>query len=265
MNRPKTTLLLVDDHALMRMGLKALIDAQPDLKVVGEAEDGEAAVRAAAELRPDVVVMDLAMPGMDGVDATRRILADRPEARIVILTAFADSADVGRAIACGARGAQMKGGPAEDLLAAVRAVRDGGTAVDPAIARMLADAIERVEGARLPVGTVDITFYRDDLTNLSRDPKLNRTDIPFSIEDRTVVLVDDVLYTGRTARAALDALVDVGRARRVQLAVLIDRGHRELPIRADFAGKNVPTAVSEFVRVAVAGIDDETGVWLCDR
>ena len=133
------------------------------------------------------------------------------------------------------------------------------------IARMLAEAIARVEGAVLPVGTVDITFYRDDLTSLSRDPKLNRTDIPFSIEDRTVVLVDDVLYTGRTARAALDALVDVGRARRVQLAVLIDRGHRELPIRADFAGKNVPTAVTEFVRVAMAGIDDETGVWLCDR
>ena len=133
------------------------------------------------------------------------------------------------------------------------------------IARMLAEAVGRVEGVKPPVGTVDITFYRDDLTNLSRDPMLNRTDIPFSIEERTVVLVDDVLYTGRTARAALDALVDVGRARRVQLAVLIDRGHRELPIRADFAGKNVPTAVSEFVRVAVAGIDDETGVWLCDR
>ena len=133
------------------------------------------------------------------------------------------------------------------------------------LARMLADAIERVEGTRLPVGTVDITFYRDDLSSLSRDPKLNRTEIPFSIEGRTVVLVDDVLYTGRTARAALDALVDVGRARRVQLAVLIDRGHRELPIRADFAGKNVPTAVSEFVRVAVDGIDNETGVWLCDR
>lgn len=133
------------------------------------------------------------------------------------------------------------------------------------IARMLAEAIERVEGAKLPVGTVDITFYRDDLTHLTRDPKLNRTDIPFPIENRTVVLVDDVLYTGRTARAALDALMDMGRARRIQLAVLIDRGHRELPIRADFAGKNVPTAVSEFVRVALADIDDETGVWLCDR
>ena len=133
------------------------------------------------------------------------------------------------------------------------------------IARMLAGAIERVEGAKVPVGTVDITFYRDDLTHLSRDPKLNRTDVPFSIEGRTVVLVDDVLYTGRTVRAALDALMDLGRARRIQLAVLIDRGHRELPIRADFAGKNVPTAQTEFVRVAVPEIDDETGVWLCDR
>ena len=133
------------------------------------------------------------------------------------------------------------------------------------IARMLAGAIERVEGAKVPVGTVDITFYRDDLTHLSRDPKLNRTDVPFSIEGRTVVLVDDVLYTGRTVRAALDALMDLGRARRIQLAVLIDRGHRELPIRADFAGKNVPTAQTEFVRVAIPEIDGETGVWLCDR
>ena len=132
------------------------------------------------------------------------------------------------------------------------------------IARMLAEAIQRVEGAALPVGTVDITFYRDDLTHASRDPKLNRTDIPFPIEDRTVVLVDDVLYTGRTARAAMDALMDMGRARRIQLAVLIDRGHRDLPIRADFAGRNVPTALSEFVRVALPEIDGETGVWLCD-
>ena len=169
MNRPKTTLLLVDDHALMRMGLKALIDAQPDLRVVGEAEDGEAAVRTAAAVRPDVVVMDLAMPGMDGVDATRRILADRPEARIVILTAFADSADVGRAIACGARGAQMKGGPAEDLLAAVRTVRDGGTAVDPGIARMLAETpkpIELTERQKEILSAVARGFTTPDIARL---------------------------------------------------------------------------------------------------
>ena len=133
------------------------------------------------------------------------------------------------------------------------------------LARMLAQAIERVEGVRPPVGALDITFYRDDLTHISRDPTLNRTDIPFPIENRTVVLVDDVLYTGRTVRAAMDALMDMGRARRIQLAVLIDRGHRELPIRADFAGKNVPTAVSEFVRVALPEYDGETGVWLCDN
>ena len=133
------------------------------------------------------------------------------------------------------------------------------------IARMLRNCLLRFEGAELPVGTVDITFYRDDLTNVSRDPRLNRTDIPFSIEDKVVILVDDVLFTGRTARAALDALMDVGRARRIQLAVLIDRGHRELPIRADFVGKNVPTAVSEFVHVALRDIDGEDGVWLCDR
>ena len=131
--------------------------------------------------------------------------------------------------------------------------------------RMLADAIDCVEGVRLPVGTLDISFYRDDLVPAARDPKLNRTDIPFPIEDQAVVLVDDVLYTGRTARAAMDALMDVGRARRIQLAVLIDRGHRELPIRADFVGRNLPTAASEFVAVSVPEYDGETSVWLCDR
>lgn len=133
------------------------------------------------------------------------------------------------------------------------------------LARMLAEAILRVEGAQVPVGTVDITFYRDDLTHISRDPVTNRTDIPFSVEKKTVVLVDDVLFTGRTVRAAMDALMDVGRADRIQLAVLVDRGHRELPIRADFVGKNIPTALTEFVRVRIAATDGETDVWLYDR
>ena len=133
------------------------------------------------------------------------------------------------------------------------------------ISRMLAEAIYRVEGVRVPVGSVDITFYRDDLTHISGEPTLNRTDIPFDVSGKTVVLVDDVLYTGRTARAAMDALMDLGRARRIQLAVLIDRGHRELPIRADFAGKNSPTAQTEFIRVNIPGIDEDESVWLCDR
>ena len=133
------------------------------------------------------------------------------------------------------------------------------------LAQMLSEAIERVEGTKLPVGTLDIAFYRDDQNIKAGDPTINRTDIPFDVAGKTVVLVDDVLYTGRTVRAALDALMDVGRARRIQLAVLVDRGHRELPIRADFVGKNIPTATTEFIRVSVEGIDSETSVWLCDR
>ena len=133
------------------------------------------------------------------------------------------------------------------------------------VAQMLAEAVQRVEGTQLPVGAVDITFYRDDLSHASKDPKLNRTEIPFDVNGKTLVLVDDVLYTGRTARAAMDAMMDVGRAKRIQLAVLIDRGHRELPIRADFVGKNIPTSHSEFVRVNVPGFDAELSVWLYDR
>ncbi|HZP31682.1 MAG TPA: bifunctional pyr operon transcriptional regulator/uracil phosphoribosyltransferase PyrR [Acidimicrobiia bacterium] len=123
-----------------------------------------------------------------------------------------------------------------------------------AIARRLADAIERFEGVTVPVGALDVAFYRDDIGLRAVQP-LGPTEVPVDVTGRTVVLVDDVLYTGRTVRAALDALTELGRPRAVQLAVLVDRGHRELPIRADFVGKNLPTKLSEDVRVRLTEVD----------
>ena len=130
------------------------------------------------------------------------------------------------------------------------------------LARLLHDAILSVEGTDVPIGELDITFYRDDLTVRYTDPHLNRSDVPFPIKDKIVILVDDVLFTGRTVRAAMDALTDLGRASRIQCFVLVDRGHRELPIRADFVGKNVPTSLSERIQVNVPDIDKELSVWL---
>ena len=120
------------------------------------------------------------------------------------------------------------------------------------LAKRIADAIEEHEGVRLPVGALDITFYRDDLTLVDRQPRLKSTTLPFDPAAPTIVIVDDVLYTGRTIRCAMDALIDFGRPRAIRLAVLIDRGHRELPIKADFVGKNVPTSHLETVRVRLA-------------
>ena len=130
------------------------------------------------------------------------------------------------------------------------------------LARGIAAKIESIEGARVPIGVLDITLYRDDLTpeNEEKMPRLNRSDVPFPVTGKRVVLVDDVLYTGRTARAAIDALFEMGRPAQIQLAILVDRGHRELPIRADFVGKNVPTSRSEVIAVKVPEIDGETGV-----
>jgi pyrimidine operon attenuation protein/uracil phosphoribosyltransferase len=127
------------------------------------------------------------------------------------------------------------------------------------IARRLAQAIGEHEGETLAVGALDIEFHRDD-ARLGHHPVLKGTDVPFAIDDATVVLVDDVLYTGRTVRAAMDALREFGRPRAVRLAVLVDRGHRELPIRADHVGKNVPTSREEVVRVRVAEVDGEDAV-----
>ena len=127
------------------------------------------------------------------------------------------------------------------------------------IAQRLKDKIATIDGAQLPVGTLDITLYRDDL-DMRGAPVVRGTDIPFSIKGKTVVLVDDVLYTGRTIRAALDALIDLGRPGSIQLAILIDRGHRELPIRPDFIGKNLPTSRRESVAVRLKEHDGEDRV-----
>lgn len=127
------------------------------------------------------------------------------------------------------------------------------------LAHRLAKLIEGIEGTQLPVGSLDISFYRDD-SILNIAPVVQGTNILFSLDGKTIVLVDDVLYTGRTIRAALDALMDFGRPARIQLATLVDRGHRELPIRADFVGKNVPSASNESVRLFLNEVDGESCV-----
>ena len=132
------------------------------------------------------------------------------------------------------------------------------------LARRLAEEIRRIEGRTVPVGALDITFYRDDIGIRAEAPEVHETRIDFDINGWTVVLVDDVLFTGRTIRSALDALVDFGRPTAIQLAVLVDRGHRELPIRADFVGKNVPTRKDEDVRVVLREVDGEDAVLVDD-
>lgn len=124
-----------------------------------------------------------------------------------------------------------------------------------ALAARLREEIKRNEGVEVPLGAIDITLYRDDLTRIGYAPVVRRSELGFSVDDRVVVLVDDVLFTGRTIRAAMDALVDYGRPRAIRLAVLVDRGHRELPIRPDHVGKNVPTAPGDDVRVRLAEMD----------
>ena len=130
------------------------------------------------------------------------------------------------------------------------------------LAQKVATLVEQYQGVKLPVGMLDITFYRDDLSLLAEHPVINGTDIPFMLQDKRVVLVDDVLYTGRTARAAIEAVMENGRAKCIQLMVMVDRGHRELPIRADFVGKNLPTASNEVVHVCLPEFDGESGVYI---
>lgn len=132
------------------------------------------------------------------------------------------------------------------------------------LAQRLAEKLKEFEGRDVPVGTLDITLYRDDLTELASVPLVQKSAVTFKLPGTSVILVDDVLYTGRTVRAALDALLDIGRPSVIQLAVLIDRGHRELPIRADYVGKNVPTSKKEMVEVHLSDVDGEDFVALYD-
>ena len=133
------------------------------------------------------------------------------------------------------------------------------------IAERLAEKIVAIAGSKPPVGALDITLYRDDLTQVAEQPVVHATEIDFDIDSKKVVLVDDVLFTGRTIRCALDALIDFGRPAQIQLAVLVDRGHRELPIRADYVGKNVPTSIKEVVEVKLEESDGKDEVVICEK
>jgi pyrimidine operon attenuation protein/uracil phosphoribosyltransferase len=133
------------------------------------------------------------------------------------------------------------------------------------IAERLGKIIARIENAKVPVGSLDITFYRDDLSTLGPKPVVQQKEIGFDIEDKNIVLVDDVLFTGRTTRAALDALFEHGRPQRVQLCVLIDRGHREIPVEATFVGRNVQTTINEVIEVKLQEIDEAEKVLLMEK
>jgi pyrimidine operon attenuation protein/uracil phosphoribosyltransferase len=133
------------------------------------------------------------------------------------------------------------------------------------LAERLAENIRRIDGRAVPVGKLDITLYRDDLSAVSDAPVVSDTNVPFDINGKTVVLADDVIFTTRTARAALDALIALGRPARIQLFALIDRGHAEFPIHPDFVGKNIPTSMKEVVAVRLAETDGETGVYILEK
>lgn len=133
------------------------------------------------------------------------------------------------------------------------------------LARRIAENIEKIEGATVPVGELDITLYRDDLSTIADSPVLNNSSIPFSVKDRTVILVDDVIFTCRTARAAMDAILAYGRPARIQLFCMIDRGHAELPIKANYIGKNIPTSLNEVVSVKLTETDGETSVSIYEK
>lgn len=176
-----------------------------------------------------------------------------PQSRFREKTQVLDEAAVDRALTRIAHEILERNSGARDL--AFVGLRTRGVT----LAQRLAAKIAKIDGATLPVGTLDITLYRDDL-DLRGAPVVQGTDIPFSVKGKTVILVDDVLFTGRTIRAALDAIIDLGRPKMVQLATLIDRGHRELPIRPDYVGKNLPTSRRESVAVRLREHDSEDRV-----
>lgn len=133
------------------------------------------------------------------------------------------------------------------------------------MAKRIADNIQKIEGKKPTLGILDITLYRDDLSELAEHPIVNATEIPFSVSGKTIILIDDVLFTGRTVRSAIEAVVDSGRPKMIQLAVLIDRGHRELPIRADYVGKNVPTSRNELIAVNLKEFDGVDNVLILEK
>lgn len=170
-----------------------------------------------------------------------------------------DSNDIKRAIRRMAHEIIEKNKGTENLC--LVGIQKGGVT----LADRLASQIEEIENRPIEVGTLDITFYRDDLNTRDEQPIVKKTDIPCSIDSKTVILVDDVLFTGRSIRAAMDALTDFGRPAYIQLAVLIDRGHRELPIRADYAGKNIPTSFADLIEVNLTEKNGEDKVILLNK
>ena len=178
--------------------------------------------------------------------------------KIIEKTIIMDSSAVDRSLTRIAHEIIEKNKGTEDL--ALIGIRTRGVP----LAERLAEKIENIEGIKVPVGRLDITLYRDDLTTLADQPVLHGTDVDFDVAGKRVVLIDDVLYTGRTVRAALDAIIDLGRPYLIQLAVLVDRGHRELPVRADFVGKNVPTSKKELILVKLESTDQAEQVVLAE-
>ncbi len=148
---------------------------------------------------------------------------------------------------------ERNGGPSDIIICGIRTRGQF-------LAERIVEKIEEIEGMKVPLGILDITLYRDDLQTVAKQPVVRATKIPVSIVEKHVILVDDVLYTGRTIRAAMDEVIDFGRPRTIQLAVLVDRGHREFPIRADYVGKNVPTSQNEVVKVQFQEVDDVDAV-----